>query len=176
MPESPSPFIARWVTQIAPRDTSPMAALDLAMGSGRHTLLLAEAGFKTFGVDRNVESLQQARAEARRRDLNLRIWAADLEQTLLPVGGFALVVCTRYLQRTLFRAIRDTVKPGGLVLYETFTVLQLRHGVGPRSPDHLLHPNELRTEFSGWNVLEYEEAARPEALARLAARKPEQPG
>jgi hypothetical protein len=58
------------------------------------------------------------------------------------------------------------------VLYETFTVLQRRHPTGPRSPDHLLEPLELREMFAGWTELEYEEVFDPEAVARLAARKP----
>jgi hypothetical protein len=72
----------------------------------------------------------------------------------------------------LFPALRDAIKPGGIVLYETFTVSQRQHGTGPRSPDHLLKPLELRGIFSGWTELEYEEVDEPEALARLAAQKP----
>jgi hypothetical protein len=100
------------------------------------------------------------------------LWATDLEYGVLPTSRFDLLVCTRYLQRNLFSALRDAIRPGGLVLYETFTVLQLRHHTGPRSRDHLLEPLELREAFAGWNELEYEEVDRPEAVARLAARKP----
>jgi hypothetical protein len=103
------------------------------------------------------------------------LWAADLEHTVLPASRFDLLVCTRYLQRNLFAALGDAIKPGGIVLYETFTVRQRQHGTGPRSPDHLLEPLELRKAFSGWTELEYDEVDKPEALARLAARKPQLP-
>lgn len=149
-----------------------MAALDVAMGCGRHAWVLASAGFKTFGVDRHLESLLDARIEARRQRLTLRLWAADLEHAVLPASRFDILVCTRYLQRNLFSALRHTIKPGGIVLYETFTMLQLQYGTGPRSRDHLLEPLELRAAFAGWTELEYEEVDRPEAVARLAARKP----
>jgi hypothetical protein len=44
-------------------------------------------------------------------------------------------------------------------------------GTGPTSADHLLEPGELRREFSGWDVLFYDEVAAPEAVARLAAQR-----
>jgi SAM-dependent methyltransferase len=89
----------------------------------------------------------------------------------LPVDAFDLIVVTRYLQRNLFASIRRAVKPGGFVLYETFTVAQRLLGSGPRSADHLLEPGELRREFDGWDVLFYDEVAAPEAVARLAAQR-----
>jgi 2-polyprenyl-3-methyl-5-hydroxy-6-metoxy-1,4-benzoquinol methylase len=152
-----------------------MAALDLATGRGRHASVLAAAGFKTFAVDRDVESLHAVGLHARSQRLSLTLWAADLEHTVLPASRFDLLVCTRYLQRNLFAALGDAIKPGGIVLYETFTVRQRQHGTGPRSPDHLLEPLELRKAFSGWTELEYDEVDKPEALARLAARKPQLP-
>jgi hypothetical protein len=80
-------------------------------------------------------------------------------------------VVARYLQRDLFDAIKAAVKPGGCVIYETFTVAQLAHGAGPTSPDHLLKPGELRSLFAGWNVLFYEEVDDEEAVARLVAQR-----
>lgn len=81
------------------------------------------------------------------------------------------MVVTRYLQRDLLGPIRDAVAPGGIVIYETFTSNQRVHGVGPKSAEHLLDPGELRERFDGFDVLFYEEVLRPEALARLVARK-----
>jgi len=179
MTDSPSPFIAAWIARVARLAAGrvrPPAALDVAMGRGRHTGLLAEAGFKAFGVDRNPEALAEALREAARHGLRLHVWAADLEAGVLPSARFDLLVCARYLQRSLFGAIRAGVKPGGVVLYETFTVRQRSCGAGPRSPDHLLGIGELRQAFEGWAVLEYLETEGPEAVARLAARKPASPG
>src|SRR5947199_274038 len=70
------------------------------------------------------------------------------------------------------RAPRRAVVPGGVVLYETFTTLQRALGTGPTSPDHLLEPGELRARFDGWSVLAYEETRYPEAVARIATRRP----
>ena len=89
----------------------------------------------------------------------------------LPRETFDLVLVTRYLQRDLFPGIRDALRPGGIVLYETFTTNQRRLGVGPTSPDHLLEPGELARHFDGFEMLFYEEVLVA-AVARIVARKP----
>lgn len=137
------------------------------MGRGRHAALLCSAGFTTFGVDISLDAVR----EARLRTSELRAWCADLTTASLPRGWFDVVVVTRYLQRDLFGALRDSVAPAGVVLYETFTSPQRLLGRGPTSPDHLLAPGELRDQFSGFEVLFYEEVSAPDAVARIAARR-----
>jgi tellurite methyltransferase len=168
---SPSAFVAGWIPTLAARVEAPRRALDLAMGRGRHALVLAQHGFQTYGIDLKHDAVRDAVAVAARDGLIVRGWCADLTTTPLPLAAFDLVVVTRYLQRNLFTSIRNAVKPGGFVLYETFTVAQRLLGSGPASADHLLEPGELLERFSGWDVLFYEEVASPEAVARLAAQR-----
>ena len=156
---------------LAARVAPPRRALDLAMGRGRHALVLARNGFRVFGVDVKEDAVRDAMLDAAHENLRVRGWCADLTVYPLPVDTFDLVVITRYLQRHLFASIRRAVKPGGFVLYETFTVAQRTFGTGPTSPDHLLEPGELRREFGAWDVLFYEEVAAPDAVARLAAQR-----
>lgn len=141
------------------------------MGRGRHALVLARAGYRTFGVDIDVDAVRDAVTTAAAAGLGVAGWCADLTRHPLPEARFDLVVVTRYLQRDLFPALRATVRPGGVVLYETFTRAQRAFGVGPTSHDHLLEPGELRGQFEGFDVLFDEEVVAPEALARVAARR-----
>lgn len=145
-------------------------ALDVAMGRGRHALPLANAGYRTFGVDVKFDAVRDAVHAAAAAGVSIRAWCADLTQSPLPAARFDLVVVTRYLQRDLFPALRDALVPGGVVVYETFTVRQRALGVGPTSPDHLLREGELRGYFDGFEVLFDEEVSAPEAVARLVAR------
>jgi SAM-dependent methyltransferase len=168
---SPSTFVARWVPTLAARVEPPRRALDLAMGRGRHALLLARHGFQVYAVDLRYDAVHDAVVSAAREGLCVRGWCADLTMFPLPVETFDLVVVTRYLQRNLFASIQNAVKPGGFVVYETFTLAQYMLGSGPTSPDHLLEPGELQDRFSGWGVLFYEEVASPEAVARLVAQR-----
>src|SRR5262249_1363990 len=56
---SPSPFVVEWVRRVA-TERSEGRALDLAIGLGRHATAIANAGFRTFGVDRNLDALRAA--------------------------------------------------------------------------------------------------------------------
>lgn len=170
--DPPSPFVVAWVPRIAAAANPPRRALDLAMGRGRHARVLARAGFLTFGVDARPEAVEAAIACARAERLVVHGWCADLTTAQLPSSVFDLVLVVRYLQRDLFPSIRDAVRPGGFVLYETFTEKQRRLGTGPTSPDHLLESGELGERFADWELLWYEEVTWPEAVAGLVARKP----
>ena len=167
---SPSPFIVEWIGRIASEHGGHPCALDVAMGRGRHAVALARGGFKTFGVDVNVDVVREAMAWGRQEGLHLNGWCADLTQHPLPRGRFDLVLVSRYLQRDLFPDLRAALVPGGVVLYETFTTKQRALGRPPVSRDHLLEPGELGRRFDGFDVLSYEEVLAPDAVARLVAR------
>jgi tellurite methyltransferase len=170
-----SPFVVEWLPRVAATlglNGRPGRALDLAMGEGRHAVPLALAGFETFGVDRSVHRLATACRAARERRLTFHAWAADLDTYPLPAERFDLLFCTRFLLRARWDDLKRSVKPGGFVMYETFTIHQVKIGRGPSSPDHLLQPGELVEAFADWDVLFSEEAETPAALARLVARKP----
>src|SRR5204862_8115603 len=128
-----------------------------------------------FGVDVKRDVVRDAVASAAQHDLRIAGWCADLTVAPLPSARFDVIVVARYLQRDLFASIREAVVRGGWVIYETFTVAQRALGWGPTSPRHLLEPGELRMRFDGFDVLEYEETIAPEAVARIAARRPIEP-
>ena len=170
-----SSFVAEWLSRVAAAigiNGRAPRALDLAMGEGRHALPIARAGFMTFGVDRSVERLRLARRLACKAGVAVHAWAADLDTYPMPAERFDLLLCTRFLLRARWDDVRRSVAPGGFVIYETFTVQQVKLGRGPSSPDHLLQPGELARAFDGWDILFSEEVDAPAALARLVARKP----
>jgi SAM-dependent methyltransferase len=170
--EAPSPFVVEWMNRVAALVPNPKRALDIAMGRGRHALVLARAGLAVFGVDSRLDALQDCRTRAASQNMAVRAWCADLTMHPLPPEWFQLILVTRYLQRDLFESIRHALVPGGIVMYETFTELQRERGRGPTSADHLLRPGELAQMFRGYDVMFSGEITRPDALARLVARKP----
>ena len=175
--DPPSPFVDDWIHRLSSVEGGTRRALDLAMGRGRHALLLAAAGWKTFGVDYRFDVVVDARRRARLAGLELSTWCADLTTAALPRRRFDVIVVTRYLQRDLCAAIVAALAAGGVLLYETFTELQHGRGRGPQSPDHLLKRGELRRLFADLDELFYEELTvfEEDALARLAARKRSKP-
>ncbi len=169
MSHTPSTVVTRWLPTVRERLGTRLDLLDLAMGTGRHSRAAAAYGFRVFGVDRDLGRVREARTGSL---AYARLWVADLEEVTLPRERFDLVICTNYLQRSLWTSLRETVRPGGFVIYETFTVAQRARGTGPRSPDHLLQPGELRRVFSGWEIYHIEEHDTPTAVAQTVARKP----
>jgi tellurite methyltransferase len=167
-----APFIGEWIARLAPRPGEHASALDVAMGRGRHAVALAIAGFRVFGVDARFDAVRDAMRRTSAAGVRVHGWCADLTEHPLPSLRFDVIVVTRYLQRDLFHGLRGAVRPGGVVLYETFTTAQRALGAGPTSPDHLLEPGELRQAFDGFEVLFYEEVTAAEAVARIAARAP----
>jgi tellurite methyltransferase len=172
---TPSPFIVEWIARCAPAQRTAARALDVAMGRGRHAVALALAGYRTFGVDVKLDAVREAVRNAKAHGVVVLGWCADLTDIPLPDAYFDAVVVTRYLQRDLFPSVRNVVAPGGVVLYETFTIAQRALGRGPTSPNHLLEPGELRERFDGFDVLFYEEVSAPDAVARIAARRRDDP-
>jgi len=177
MSASPSSFVTEWISTLTVPASRPQKALDVAMGRGRHALVLARHGFQTFGVDMSRDAVKDAMDAAAREGLRIRGWCADLTVARLPTRVFDLVVVTRYLQRDLFPSLKESLRAGGCVIYETFTVAQRELGTGPTSPDHLLRPSELLMVFDEWDVMFYDERVDVEgdrlvAVARLVAQRP----
>jgi len=167
---SPSPFIVEWLRRLAV-ERSGGRALDVAMGRGRHSLAIARAGFRTFGVDRDFDSVRSAVTEAREQGIAIAAWCTDLVSFPLPQGRFDVIVVARYLQRDLFPSLVSALTPTGVLLYETFTTAQLKLGTRPTSAAHLLAPGELKESLAALDVLFYEEVSGPEAVARFAGRR-----
>ena len=162
--EPPSLWIQRWAQLIRPG----AQVLDLACGAGRHMQHLSQQGHRVLGVDRSEEALMAASA-----------WGdtlqADIENSPWPLEGrqFDAVVVTNYLWRPLWPRITDSVRAGGVLLYETFA--QGHETVGrPARPDFLLAPGELLQIAlqAGMHVVAYEDGflrAPERFVQRIAA-------
>ena len=148
-------------------------ALDVAMGNGQNAVFLAKMGFAVEGVDISPEAVSNALEEARRAEVTIKAEVADLEgEYVIKKGAYDVIICFRYLQRSLIPQIRNGLKKGGMVVYETFTVEQARFGK-PRNPDYLLKHNELLDMFRGFQCIHYWEGILEDraALARIIAKK-----
>jgi tellurite methyltransferase len=148
-------------------------ALDVAMGAGRNAVYLAKAGFEVEGVDRSPEAVSKALELARNSDVHIRAHVADLETTYhIEECAYDVIICFNYLQRTLIPRIKDGLRKGGMVVYETFLVDQAQFGK-PKNPDYLLKHNELLEMFRDFRCLYYREGVRRSraAVASIIAER-----
>jgi hypothetical protein len=74
----------------------------------------------------------------------------------------------------LFSALREAVRPGGYVVYETFHERNMETGRSPRNPNHLLRTGELAGAFAGFQILIGADAVEREGrfFSRILARRP----
>lgn len=154
--------------------------LDVACGAGRNALFLAAEGFSVDAVDRDDQALAALAAEAERRHLStLTVRALDLESGPdLPKERYDGIVVFFFLYRPLMPALMQALKPGGVLVYETFLIdNHLRHG-HPKRREFCLAHNELLHLTTGLRVLHYDEGGRGRNhsdgmtyTARLVAQK-----
>jgi len=129
-------------------------ALDVACGSGRHALWLAARGLRTYAVDRDEAAIRALVDESLRRGLALHARVVDLEADAVQFTppAYDLIVVVRYLHRPLVPALIRALRPGGLLVYETFTRAQSARG-RPTNPAFLLEPGELLTLVEPLEIL-----------------------
>lgn len=127
--------------------------LDVACGKGRHLRHLRSLGFAAVGIDRDAQALASL---AGLPDVELRV--ADIEEGPWPFapGEFDGVVVTNYLHRPLFPHLVAALRPGGILIYETFALGNERYG-RPSNPDFLLQPGELPRRAEPLGVIAFEQ-------------------
>ena len=153
--DQPSAFLRR----IVESNAWPVlrgTVLDIACGKGRNAIYLGQRGLAVTALDISMVALDQGRRWARRHELQIDWQERDLETDGLGAGDFDLIINFNYLQRSLLTSIRQAVKPGGHVIFETYLIDQAAIG-HPKNPDYLLHHNELLASFDGFRVLFYRE-------------------
>ena len=146
---------AAWLIENADLWPRAGAVLDVACGRGRHSLLMARAGFDVHAVDRSAAAIAQLREVADQLGLTIFTQQIDLETSPPPDLGsrrYDVVLGFNYLHRPLMPAIREAVRPGGRIFYETFTTRQAERG-HPRNPAFLLDDGELERLMAPLTIL-----------------------
>ena len=85
--------------------------------------------------------------------------------------GFDVVMAFFYLEREIFAELVAALRPGGLLVYKTYTRAQVERPGDPKNPAHLLDPGELLQLAGGLSVLHYREQVAEKATAELVARR-----
>ena len=167
--EPPSRWVQRW-SHLIP---SGGVVLDVACGYGRHARWFHQRNHPVVLVDRSQEAIDSIAIPAPACEAVV----ADIENGPWPFAGrqFDAVVVTNYLWRPLLPTLLDSLAPGGVLIYETFT--QGNETVGkPSRPDFLLRPGELLEVCRSLRVVAFEDGFQegpqgqaPRFVQRIAA-------
>lgn len=149
-------------------------ALDLAMGEGRNAVFLAKKGFIVDGVDISEVALRKANRLARELAVTVNTINADLNHYQIKADTYEVILNIAYLQRSLIPQIKKGLKHGGVVVFENYTVDQLKNPGGQgMNREWCLDKGELREAFKEFQIVHYAETNDGrEALASLVAMKP----
>ena len=167
---SPSP----WVVRFAPWIKAGGSTLDVAAGSGRHSLFLALQGFSVLAIDRDAEALGLLQELS--THLPIVTQQHDLEGLNWPlvpaqIGLFDAIIVTNYLYRPYLDRLPELLAESGILLYETFAHGNAEYGK-PSNPDFLLQKGEL-LDFAlrhGLSVLAYEDLYQPKPKPAMIQR------
>jgi tellurite methyltransferase len=145
------PFLAEMLARI-PRGV----ALDVAAGRGRNAIALARVGMRIVAVDYSAEAMRLLAATA--RTARLAIWpvVANLDSFHLKDESLDAIVNINFLDRALFPKFERALRPGGVLIADTFIIDQAALG-HPRDPRFLLAHGELRALAGGLDIEEYRE-------------------
>ncbi|WP_139556825.1 class I SAM-dependent methyltransferase [Methylotetracoccus oryzae] len=139
-------------------------ALDLACGTGGNALFLARRGLTVYAWDLALNAVNALRSAARLEASAIHAQACDIDTVAWSADRFDVIVVSRYLDRALAPHLCDSLRPGGLLFYQTFTAAKL-DAAGPRNPAFLLDDNELLALFGSLKVRYYREDSRCGDLA-----------
>jgi tellurite methyltransferase len=155
--------------------------LDLACGLGQNSIFLTKHGLTMHGWDYSKVGLEQMTRHCLLQKVEVNQRCIDLISAPWPNQKFDLICVTAFLDRTLCPQILSHLKPGGILVYQTFnqvTDIVNRKLRKPRRHEFLLSPGELLLLFSELQPLVYRDdqelapSAHPLAgKALLIARK-----
>tara|TARA_B100000929_G_scaffold255211_1_gene216871 strand:- start:646 stop:1215 length:570 start_codon:yes stop_codon:yes gene_type:complete len=146
------------------------SALDIASGEGRNAVFAAAKGYKTLAVDVSANGLKKAHALADEKGVAIETCLVDLDSWIIERNAYDLILCFNFLDRRIFPAMKNALRLGGLIFYETFTIDYLKHSSFKR--EWVLEHNELLDAFSELRILSYREVDTNEkAFASLIALK-----
>ncbi|MCH2371495.1 MAG: class I SAM-dependent methyltransferase [Pirellulales bacterium] len=129
-------------------------ALDVAGGTGRHAIWLAQRGLDVSLVDVSSEALRQAAIRASEAGVELTTFCRDLDGGL-PEGKWDFIFTNLFFDRRLFSYFREALAPGGrLMVIQPTQTNATRHQKPPGK--FLPGDDELPGLAAGLEILLYE--------------------
>jgi SAM-dependent methyltransferase len=140
--------------------------LCLAEGEGRNAVFLARLGFRVTGVDSSAVGLEKARKLAEQHGVGIETVVADLGDFDLGAerwDGITSIWCHTPpdLRARLHRSVVAALRPGGVLLLESYTPAQLGYKTGgPPTAELMMTLAAVRDELAGLEMVSAEEKLR----------------
>lgn len=155
-----------FLKSVANRLTPNSQILCLADGEGRNGVYLATLGHKVTAIDQSRVGLEKAKKLAEQKQVSIETIEADLAEYDLGVESWDCIVSIFFhipsaVRAHIYPRIITALKPGGILVLESYTPEQLNHGTGgPPIADLMLTKDELAQNFSEMNLEHLQELER----------------
>ncbi len=120
----------------------PLKALDLACGRAGNAQFLAKLGFIVDAIDISDTVVEGLQVFIKEHNLNINCEVRDVENNNLPKNKYDVIIVSYFLYRPLFSQIQASLRPNGLLFYQTWSQLRVDDS-GPNNPAFRLAPEEL---------------------------------
>lgn len=165
----PSPILRQYIEEIPDG-----RALDIATGTGRNAVFLAEEGYAVDAIDQSREGLRTTRENASKRDVEDRIelLQTDIPTFEFPSNRYELITISFYRAVDRFPDIKEALVPGGYLFVEHHLRSTDETPSGPSGDRYRFGANELLHSCLDLTVLYYDERTeeRPDDRRRASAR------
>lgn len=131
-------------------------ALDLACGRGGNAIFLAEKGFNVDAIDISPVILKKIKAFSNKQKLAINCIERNIETTGLSNKKYNIIIVSYFLSRDLFPQIINSLKPNGLLFYQTWSKLSCEEK-GPSNPNFRLDAGELLKLCASLRIIYYQE-------------------
>ena len=135
-------------------------ALAVADGEGRNSVWLAQQGLSVDAFDFSSPAIVKAQALAAKHKVKVNFTCSDWQSFDWPTAHYDLVAGIFFQfaapdeRAELFEKIKDSLKPGGVLVIQGYGKNQLKYNTGgPGKLDHLYDDALMREAFAGYEVL-----------------------
>ena len=137
-----------------------MRALSVADGEGRNSVWLAQQGLQVTAFDFSPVAIEKARTLAREAGVTVDYHQSDIFGWGWQRGAYDVVaaIFIQFLdpaQRAeIFKRLRETLVPGGLLIVQGYRPKQLEYATGgPSQAENLYTEDLLRELLRDWEIL-----------------------
>jgi len=143
--------------------------LEVGMGSGHNTVFLGSKGFKVVGLDVSSIAVLKAKSLAREKGIQIRTMVGSPETANIEEESFDAIISFYQSKRKMGKRLHRWLKPGGILIIESYTHKQLtKKGFEYYPKEDLFAEGELFNFFSNFKMIKFEEPTHLENFTTSA--------
>lgn len=155
--EEPNAFIKEQAFRL----TNYHKVIAFAEGEGRNAVFLPRQGHKVTAIDYSEDGLEKTKKLAEKHNVEVHTKKVDLLADSSPVNEYdaAIMVFGHFHndhQKMILDKMIQTIKPGGLIMFEVYSKKQINYGTGgPKDIDMLYNPIDILTWCEEHEVIHF---------------------